>query len=147
MINPFLGVPTPDGPDDWRNQAACKGDPHPDNWFPDVPGAKSEAAARALDICSGCPVATQCATYAHTAPERYGIWGGLTEPQRKRMRQAQNRPANPNIVHGTNAGYQRESYYKIPPCPDCKEAHRQFQLAKRRIRERAKTRNNLEETG
>lgn len=43
-----------------------------------------EAVAQALAICSNCPVRTQCLDM-HMS-ERYGVWGGKTEQQRKDMR-------------------------------------------------------------
>ncbi|HEU4398845.1 MAG TPA: WhiB family transcriptional regulator [Actinomycetota bacterium] len=35
-------------------------------------------------MCARCPVRELCASYALARQERYGIWGGLTEPERLR---------------------------------------------------------------
>lgn len=147
MRHPFEPPPIPPEPDDWHRDAACRDTSSPNDWFPDQPGARSPAGARAINVCKECPVQQQCADYAAEANERYGIWGGQTEARRKRQRQARNRATPPYIRHGTHAGYQREAYYGIPACDACKAAHAEFQSAKRRIRERRKQRNQWKETG
>ena len=42
--------------------------------------------ARALSICRMCPVQDPCAAYAVARPEPYGVWGGLTPADRRRIR-------------------------------------------------------------
>jgi WhiB family redox-sensing transcriptional regulator len=71
---------------DWRARAACRGTPEPDLFFPLLttgPAARQVAAAKA--ICARCPVLPDCRTWALTY-EAYGIWGGLTEHERARLR-------------------------------------------------------------
>ena len=46
--------------------------------------AQREAAAKA--ICAGCPVRDACLTYALDAGEAFGVWGGLTEDERRALR-------------------------------------------------------------
>ena len=48
---------------------------------------KTEAAEAAIAICRSCPVLKQCLEYALRHPEytEYGIWGGTTPPQRRRI--------------------------------------------------------------
>jgi WhiB family redox-sensing transcriptional regulator len=48
-----------------------------------APGARQVAAAKA--ICARCPVLAECRSWA-ISHEAYGIWGGLTEHQRARLR-------------------------------------------------------------
>ena len=72
----------------WRADAACHG-MRADIFFPDP--SDTAGAALAQSICADCPVRAPCAEHALTAPERYGIWGGLTEDQRQRMRRARTR--------------------------------------------------------
>ena len=67
-------------PVDWMGDAACR-DVDPKIFFVDHPGSGSAAEARA--VCAGCPVQAQCLDYALAANERHGIWGGLTERQRR----------------------------------------------------------------
>ena len=48
---------------------------------------KTEAAEAAIDICRKCPVLKQCLEYALRHPEsaEYGVWGGATVAQRRRI--------------------------------------------------------------
>ena len=48
---------------------------------------KTEAVEAAIAMCRKCPVLKQCLEYALRHPEstEYGIWGGTTPPQRRRM--------------------------------------------------------------
>ena len=78
-------TPAPDLPD-WA-RAACAG-MDTDLWFPD-PHTRAGQAARqqALAVCQGCPIRTACAAWAVEHGER-GIWGGLSEEQRRELREA-----------------------------------------------------------
>lgn len=71
---------------DWRSNAACKG-MDPDLFFsPDLFEAKQDKDDReivAKSACAKCEVTVECLDYAIKAQERYGIWGGLTEQERR----------------------------------------------------------------
>lgn len=69
---------------DWQLTAACRGMSssyffHP--WSERGP-ARAEREAIAKSICQRCPVLQQCRQHALRLPERYGIWGGLSETER-----------------------------------------------------------------
>lgn len=66
---------------DWRSQAVCA-QSDPDLWF--SPGAVEHREAK--KICRECPVRRQCLAYAMEAPVDHGVWGGLTERERRRRR-------------------------------------------------------------
>lgn len=71
-------------PPEWFDAAACA-DADPDLFTPDV-GVDASAAQR---VCARCPVADLCLDYALTVlPSRllFGVWGGVTERQLRRMR-------------------------------------------------------------
>ena len=69
---------------DWRARAACRNTPDPELFFPlDTGPAARQVAAKA--ICARCPVLAECRSWA-ISHEAYGIWGGLTEHQRARLR-------------------------------------------------------------
>lgn len=68
---------------EWVQDAACR-DADPDVFMPSK-GAHTEATA-AKAICGRCPVIEECATWALDNGERFGIWGGLSERDRLRMR-------------------------------------------------------------
>lgn len=71
------------GPD-WMLQGACR-DQDPELFFP--VSVKLEAAAEAIRVCASCPVWRQCRAYALANPLLVGVWGGLTEGQRRQIRQ------------------------------------------------------------
>lgn len=67
---------------DQDSRAACKGK-NPDLWFPERDqGPKGGDEAKA--ICEGCPVIKEC--LAVGLSEDFGIWGGTSPAERKRMR-------------------------------------------------------------
>ena len=69
------------GRDTWRQAAACRNGPSAD-FYPET-----EAEARpAKRICAACPVRQLCLDTALRNGERYGVWGGLTERERIRLR-------------------------------------------------------------
>ncbi|MDP9242887.1 MAG: WhiB family transcriptional regulator [Actinomycetota bacterium] len=70
----------PAPPDHWQKQAACYGI-DPDVFFP----TSEEEAGEALDFCSDCRIRETCLAWALKNGERYGVWGGLTEQQRRRL--------------------------------------------------------------
>ncbi|WP_374213165.1 WhiB family transcriptional regulator [Streptomyces sp. G1] len=49
-------------------------------------------AARAKGICNGCPVKAECLDWALTAGEPYGVWGGMTAHDRRKLRRRQGAP-------------------------------------------------------
>lgn len=53
----------------------------PDLFFPDS-GQSAEPAKR---ICRRCPVRAECLEYALRHGERFGVWGGLSERQRRML--------------------------------------------------------------
>ena len=63
--------------------AACRGQ-DPDEWVPDPSSKKSTQRQKA--ICAGCPVLTECHTYALADDQLVGIWGGTSEIERDRLR-------------------------------------------------------------
>ena len=64
---------------DWTARAACKGT-DPDELF--VQGA---AQNRAKLICRGCPVRTECLADALDNGIEFGVWGGMTERERRAL--------------------------------------------------------------
>jgi WhiB family redox-sensing transcriptional regulator len=64
---------------EWSAYAAC-GDEAPDTLF--VSGA---AQHRAKSVCRGCPVRTECLADALDNRVEFGVWGGLTERERRAL--------------------------------------------------------------
>jgi WhiB family transcriptional regulator, redox-sensing transcriptional regulator len=69
----------------WRRDAACRNLGSSLFFAPDGERAAArrhrEAAAKA--ICGSCPVRTPCTLYALATRQQYGVWGGLTEDDRR----------------------------------------------------------------
>jgi WhiB family redox-sensing transcriptional regulator len=63
---------------DWPDRAACRGYPQ-HVFFPE----KGESTSEAKAVCARCPVLVECAAWARSAPEHYGIWGGLSPKARR----------------------------------------------------------------
>lgn len=76
------------GPDRgyWRRWAACQRE-DPELFFPvGSTGPSLAQITEAKKICARCPVRTACLVFAMTTGQAYGIWGGLTEDERRRIR-------------------------------------------------------------
>ena len=72
----------------WRQQARCRGvDPEIFH-----PGDEDDPSA-AKEICAVCPVREACLEYALTVREKFGVWGGLTERERRRVLRRRRRSA------------------------------------------------------
>lgn len=67
----------------WMVQAACK-DKDPDLFFPGEHEQRLTKAAR--EVCELCPVSVDCLEYAVKNNIKYGMWGGATEKQRRKVR-------------------------------------------------------------
>ena len=65
----------------WRELAACRG-ADLELFFPE----RGESADPARRICTSCPVRQPCLDYAITNRIVHGIWGGLTERERRALR-------------------------------------------------------------
>ena len=72
-----------DGVPEWQERALCA-QTDPEAFFPEKGGSTREAKR----ICSGCDVKAECLDYALANDERFGIWGGLSERERRRLRRA-----------------------------------------------------------
>lgn len=66
----------------WKEDGICR-TVDMELWFPNKGDGYSAKKARM--ICGGCPVAKPCLQYALSHNEHYGVWGGKTERQRRRM--------------------------------------------------------------
>jgi WhiB family redox-sensing transcriptional regulator len=64
----------------WAAYAACRRE-DPDLFFP----MNDEAAEAAMKICSACAVQGECLDWALDTRIKYGIWGGATERDRRRL--------------------------------------------------------------
>jgi WhiB family transcriptional regulator, redox-sensing transcriptional regulator len=65
----------------WQDRALCA-QTDPEAFFPEKGGSTREAKK----ICLGCEVRSECLEYALAKDERFGIWGGLSERERRRLK-------------------------------------------------------------
>jgi WhiB family redox-sensing transcriptional regulator len=73
---------TVDGQDKaWQNLANCLG-VDPDLFFPE----RGASTREAKEVCRGCVVQADCLEYALANGEKFGIWGGMSERERRRIR-------------------------------------------------------------
>ena len=70
-----------DGERRWQEEANCLG-VDPDLFFPE----RGASTREAKEVCRGCVVREQCLEFALQNGEKFGIWGGLSERERRRIR-------------------------------------------------------------
>jgi len=70
-----------DGPLAWQESALCA-QTDPEVFFPEKGGSTREAKR----VCAKCDVRGECLEYAVLHDERFGIWGGMSERDRRRLR-------------------------------------------------------------
>src|SRR6266516_4318297 len=65
----------------WQDDANCLG-VDPDLFFPE----RGASTREAKEVCRGCVVREECLEYALANGEKFGIWGGLSERELRRIR-------------------------------------------------------------
>lgn len=74
--------------EEWQLRAACRG-PHSAAFYPPTSlerrDEKAAREARAKEICRTCTVREPCLEYALKIRENHGIWGGLSEAERRNL--------------------------------------------------------------
>lgn len=66
---------------EWQNDALCA-QADPEAFFPEKGGSTRDAKR----VCSSCDVRGECLQYALDRDERFGIWGGLSERERRKLK-------------------------------------------------------------
>jgi len=65
----------------WQERSLCA-QTDPEAFFPEKGGSTREAKK----VCVGCEVRAECLEYALAHDERFGIWGGLSERERRKLK-------------------------------------------------------------
>ncbi|WP_137122197.1 WhiB family transcriptional regulator [Segeticoccus rhizosphaerae] len=65
----------------WQERALCA-QTDPEAFFPEKGGSTRDAKK----VCVGCEVRAECLEYALAHDERFGIWGGLSERERRKLK-------------------------------------------------------------
>lgn len=76
----FMGMDD-EGELGWQTQALCA-QTDPEAFFPEKGGSTRDAKK----VCGSCAVRAECLEYALKNDERFGIWGGMSERERRRLR-------------------------------------------------------------
>jgi WhiB family redox-sensing transcriptional regulator len=76
----------------WQDYANCRG-ADADLFFPE----RGASTRKAKAICAACDVRQECLDYAISSGEKFGIWGGMSERERRRVRRQR-------ILAGRRAG-------------------------------------------
>lgn len=118
----------------WSELAGCRG-VDPSIFYPE----RGETSGAAIAFCHSCPVEKECLEYA-LEYEPYGIWGGKSERERKKMKSARSsvsvalRPSSEQGRRRAGSAYQtcvnghdKAEFWYINPAGGgyCKECHRQ----------------------
>jgi len=74
-------MPSLGGDRQWQEQANCLG-VDPDLFFPERGASTREAKG----VCQGCVVKQNCLEFALENGEKFGIWGGMSERERRKLR-------------------------------------------------------------
>lgn len=80
LVDLLAALAEEDGPA-WQERALCA-QTDPEAFFPCKGGSVREAKR----ICQGCEVRSECLEYAIAHDERFGIWGGMTERERRKIK-------------------------------------------------------------
>jgi len=97
---------------DWMELANCRG-LDTNVFYPAE--TDGPTVQRAVQVCRGCDVQAECLAYALSIGEQWGIWGGLTEHQRQRLRRSRQRQRGAQTEHGTIAGFAQHHREGTPP--------------------------------
>jgi WhiB family redox-sensing transcriptional regulator len=91
--SPWTTLTADEPPGRWTWQAACV-TAEPELFFPAV----ADQADEAKRICDCCPVKPECLDYSLATAQEWGVWGGLTEQERKPLlgRNHRTRPGRPS---------------------------------------------------
>lgn len=109
----------------WQDDAACKGQPT-SVFFPD----HGNSAGPAKEICATCPVIAECRAAGMNVA--YGVWGGLTEPERFGTQPLQ--PSPRRVCRECGASFR--SRVTRPTCDECRTRIRRetWRLSRQRTR-------------
>ncbi|HEY0118460.1 MAG TPA: WhiB family transcriptional regulator [Cellulomonas sp.] len=77
----FADVEDDEGLLSWQERALCA-QTDPEAFFPEKGGSTREAKK----VCTQCEVRSECLDYALAHDERFGIWGGLSERERRKLK-------------------------------------------------------------
>jgi WhiB family redox-sensing transcriptional regulator len=96
-----------DGPEAWQQDGLCR-QTDAEVFFPE----KGQSTRSAKAVCARCPVQAECLEWALEHDERFGIWGGLSERERRKLAPARVRTRAPKRARPV-----AESRSRLVDCP------------------------------
>ena len=81
QVYPLSFISAEEGALGWQERALCA-QTDPEAFFPEKGGSTREAKR----VCASCDVRGECLEYALAKDERFGIWGGLSERERRELK-------------------------------------------------------------
>jgi WhiB family transcriptional regulator, redox-sensing transcriptional regulator len=81
VVDGMLDAEAEEGALSWQERSLCA-QTDPEAFFPEKGGSTREAKK----VCVGCEVRAECLEYALANDERFGIWGGLSERERRKLK-------------------------------------------------------------
>jgi WhiB family redox-sensing transcriptional regulator len=76
---------------DWRHEAICRSE-DPELFFPvGNSGPALAQIAKAKLVCNKCPVTHDCLAWAISSGQDAGVWGGMSEDERRALKRRNNR--------------------------------------------------------
>jgi WhiB family redox-sensing transcriptional regulator len=104
----------------WQDEAACRG-MDPEMFYTE----RGESTRDPKATCAVCPVTAECLQFALDNREKFGVWGGLSERERRRLRRTMPhaQPWVKEPVHGTLGGYRAHLRHGTPTCQGCRDAN------------------------
>ena len=83
---------------DWRSRAACR-DKDPELFFPvGNTGTAFQQITEAKSVCTACEVADSCLKCAINTNQDYGVWGGMSEDERRALKRRTMRSPRANAM-------------------------------------------------
>jgi WhiB family redox-sensing transcriptional regulator len=78
---PLLDPDQVDAEPNWQERGLCA-QTDPEAFYPEMGGSPKNAKK----VCLGCDVRGECLQYALANDERFGVWGGLSERERHKLK-------------------------------------------------------------
>ena len=83
---------------DWRSQSACL-TADPELFFPlSSMGPSLRQVTEAKKVCGQCPVRAECLEFALSTNQVHGVWGGMSEDERRRLVAARTQGRRPAMA-------------------------------------------------
>ena len=115
-------------PAPWMADAVCRG--MDASVFFTERGANGDLAA-AKAVCATCPVRVECLDHAIETRERWGVWGGKSERERRTLRRQRGLARQLPAQCGTNSGYESHRNRGETPCSLCRAARAAYSRSQR----------------